>query len=85
MPKKKRPASKPKAKPSKTKAKPRRGSAPKARKKRASVATTRAKQTAMKVLAGAAAGAGGLCATSRRSGGEAEPSQETALEPARAA
>ena len=57
MPKKKRPASKAKAKPSKTKSKPRRGSAPKARKKHSSVATTRAKQTAMKVLAGAAAGA----------------------------
>jgi hypothetical protein len=57
MPKKKRPASKPKAKPSKTKSKPRRGRAAKARKKRSSVATTRAKQTAMKVLAGAAAGA----------------------------
>jgi len=64
MPKTKRPRTKAKAKPSKAKAKatragakPKRGRASKTRKTRSSGTTTQAKQAAMKVLAGAAAGA----------------------------
>ena len=59
---KKKPASRGKAKARQTKASrpksaPRRGSSPKARKERAAFSTSTAKKAAMKVLAGAAAGA----------------------------
>ena len=59
---KKKPASKAKAKARKTKASkpkstPKRGGSPKARKERGAFSTSTAKKAAMKVLAGAAAGA----------------------------